>query len=250
MPYLKKGFSVLNLPEGIEFRKPFTYGPKQLRQIMEAKDSISFILSKQPTEDANVPACDIHDVLDRNEALRVLSQVASLNVAKHALAGTKKVGEEDIEVVNLELQQEDRLILQGCCSTYFTEDAEAAIAHNIIHVKDCGTIVPVFNNAPSGDEPFWLFYTTSSARKVAQVKPDEAIRGYWLNLIPEVTSTNRSYEILLNHPDAIKGINLIKAGMGIVYFVTNLDLQRGTHFAMPDHFYKAIKSALHAHGLM
>lgn len=252
MPYMKRGFTVVNMPEGIEFRKPFTYGPKQLRLIMKAKDSISFVLNESTKEDrAPVStSCDASDPLLSSEALRVLSEVVEKTVAERALGETHTIEEQDIEVINLQLQQEDRLILQGYCCKYFTEDAKKAFSQNLQHLEDCSTILPVLNDAPSGDEPFWLFYCTSSASKMARIKSDEIIPGFWLNLIPATSQGGRMYELLINHPDSIKGFNVIRSDMGIVYYTANLELQQGTNFAMPDCFHKTIISVLHAQGFM
>ena len=44
VPYLHGGFTVENLPQGINFKKPFHYDAKQLKAIMDNKDVIKFIL--------------------------------------------------------------------------------------------------------------------------------------------------------------------------------------------------------------
>ena len=93
MPYTKRVFTVLNMPEGISFRKPFTYGPKQLRLIiMNHKESISFVLNDSTRED-RVPgstSCDATYPLPTNEALRVLSPVEEKTVVERALGGRHK----------------------------------------------------------------------------------------------------------------------------------------------------------------
>ena len=39
VPYLKGGFSVIGLPEGIPFKKPYNYGAHQIKKIMESDSS-------------------------------------------------------------------------------------------------------------------------------------------------------------------------------------------------------------------
>ena len=58
------------------------------------------------------------------------------------------------------------------------------------------------------------------------------------------------YELLINHPESIKGFNVIRSDMGIVYFTANLELQQGTNFAMLDCFHKTITSVLHDQGFV
>lgn len=45
VPYLRGGFTVENLPDGIFFKKPFHYGTKQLQAIMEKKSEIKFVIT-------------------------------------------------------------------------------------------------------------------------------------------------------------------------------------------------------------
>ncbi|XP_028515150.1 general transcription factor II-I repeat domain-containing protein 1 [Exaiptasia diaphana] len=44
VPYLKGGFEVKGLPDGIAFKKPFMYGSKQIKRIIAAKVKYHFIL--------------------------------------------------------------------------------------------------------------------------------------------------------------------------------------------------------------
>ena len=47
MPYLKRGFQVEDLPENIEFKKPYYYGSVQLKKIILAQNEIKFKLDKK-----------------------------------------------------------------------------------------------------------------------------------------------------------------------------------------------------------
>ena len=47
MPYLKRGFQVEDLPENIEFKKPYCYGSVQLKKIILAQNEIKFKLDKK-----------------------------------------------------------------------------------------------------------------------------------------------------------------------------------------------------------
>ena len=47
MPYLKRGFQVEDLPENIEFKKPYCYGSVQLKKIILAQNEIMFKFDKE-----------------------------------------------------------------------------------------------------------------------------------------------------------------------------------------------------------
>lgn len=49
VPYLKGGFEVHGLPEGIPFKKPYSYGRIQLKQIMQHANNIHFTITPTPT---------------------------------------------------------------------------------------------------------------------------------------------------------------------------------------------------------
>ena len=49
MPYLKKNFEVQGLPDGIMFKKTFFYGALQCRSIMEAAETIVFVVTQPST---------------------------------------------------------------------------------------------------------------------------------------------------------------------------------------------------------
>ncbi|KAK3706999.1 hypothetical protein QZH41_014079 [Actinostola sp. cb2023] len=49
VPYEKGGFVVNHLPQGIEFKKPSSYGKKQIESIMVARDKIKFVILDETT---------------------------------------------------------------------------------------------------------------------------------------------------------------------------------------------------------
>jgi hypothetical protein len=262
VPYLKGDFTVLNMPDGIDFRRPYSYGLKQIQTIMEAKDKIKFVvnlenLSSSSPDLASNSQDDLEGLqqntitLSNTEALSLLEKVTDKSVAEKVLAAANgKIEEEDIDVINLNLTQEERLRLQGSqCLNLFTKDALMSFKQNMAHNQEDGVILPVFNDAPRGDEPFLLFYATSSAKKVAKLKGDESVDGYWLDLMTG-EQVDKKYKLLTNHPDRITGKNIIESDAGFLYFSMTLELKRGTTFNMPHHFNDTVTSVLCRNGFI
>lgn len=129
VPYLRGGFTVENLPEGIHFKKPFHYGAKQLKAIMDNKDVIKFTTRSVSTT--------IHEARETcnptpSEILDLLSKVVDRNTADRAVNMIEKIVEEEVEVTNLALDQDERLLLNEC-SQFFYADAWHAVGANIQH---------------------------------------------------------------------------------------------------------------------
>ena len=72
------------------------------------------------------------------------------------MAMPKKIEEVDIEVINLNLTQEERVVLYSCCKQYMTEDAWLAVGQNMTHIHEIKPLMlPVYTEA---EEKFWLLY--------------------------------------------------------------------------------------------
>ena len=124
----------------------------------------------------------------------------------------------DVEVVELRLDQEERLRLNEY-SFYFEDDAWLAVGANIQHSTEAqGLIVPVFTE--SEDEKFWLFYTIQNPSKLVKASFTYKIKGYWLDL-----QGQSNYKLLNNHQDYVTIANLIKNGpCGPLYFLQGVEI--------------------------
>ena len=147
VPYLRGGFTVENLPDGIFFKKPFHYGTKQLQAIMEKKSEIKFVI----TSNANVNLQSNRDFIPSptqpETVVTLLSRIVDRQCAERVVRLSDKITEQDVEVVELRLDQEERLRLNEY-SFYFEDDAWLAVGANIQHSTEAqGLIVPVFTES-------------------------------------------------------------------------------------------------------
>ena len=67
--------------------------------------------------------------------VNLLSKVVGQEIAERAIRMTKKLFEENVEVVSLSLNQEERLLLNQCVN-FFGDDAWHAVGANIRHSSD------------------------------------------------------------------------------------------------------------------
>ena len=163
VPYLKGGFDVVGMPEGIEFKKPYNYCAHQLRKIMESSGDIAFIIneSEESHETTSFPPSD-EIFMERVRSL--LQKIAGLDSAKKALQDEgEKILEEDVEVVNLTLTDEEKAVLYTCGSEYFSPDAWLAVGHNMQHTTCANELVlPIYTES---EEKFWLFLSTRNRQR-------------------------------------------------------------------------------------
>ena len=236
VPYLHGGFTVENLPDGIIFKKPFHYGTKQLQAIMEKKSKIKFVIN------TNVNLQSSRDVTPsatcREKIVTLLSRIVDKECAERVVALCDKIKEQDVEVVELRLDQEERLNLNEC-SCYFEDDAWLAVSANIQHSTEAqGLIVPVL--AESEDEEFWLFYSIQNPSKLVKGSSAYKLKGYWLD-----QEGQSNYKLLNNHQDVVTIANLIKNGpYGPLYFSQRIEISDDQHFNIPEVFNNAILAAL------
>jgi hypothetical protein len=235
VPYLHGGFTVENLPEGIHFKKPFHYGAKQLKAIMENKDVIKFNIQSVPTTTC---ASDETTNPRPSEILDLLSKLVDRNTAERAVNMMTRIVEEEVEVVNVTLDQGERLLLNEC-SQFFDVDAWHAVGANIQHASETqGLIEPVCPE--SADEDFLVFYTVENPSKFVKAPENYKLKGYWLNL-----EEQSKYKLLRGHQDSVKILNLIKNGAyGPLYFLTDMNISDDQYFYIPEVFDRAIHAAL------
>ena len=206
VPYLKGGFEVIGMPEGIEFKKPYNYGAHQIKSIMEAADSISFLI-QDPEEllESNTLSSSTVTSNDNNmESIkRLLEKIVGSESAEKVLKNaTEKIPEEDVEVINLHLTEDEKLILYASCEKYFSPDGWLAVGHNLKHSSSSkDLLLPVYTEA---EEKFWLFLVNEKPSRIAKSLFTTRIKGRWLNL-----EANGQYSIL-NKSDSILGKNIIR----------------------------------------
>ena len=162
MPYLKKNFEVQGLPDGIIFEKPFCYGALQCSSIMEAAETIVFVVTQPSTAEKSqnqVITSAPHSVsADVPLLVNVVKKVASDVNVDDVISGKRILKEEEINVEDCVLDQEERLTLYRNCRKFFHRDAWTAVGHN---TRDCSRsprdlISPSYTE--DEDEDFWLFY--------------------------------------------------------------------------------------------
>lgn len=236
MPYLHGGFIVENLPDGICFKKPFHYGTKQLQAIMEKKNEIKFVINTNVNLQSNRDV--VHSATQPETIVNLLSRIVDRDCAERVVRLSEKIKEQDVEVVELRLDQEERLRLNEC-SFYFEDDAWLAVGANIQHSTETqGLIVPVFTE--SDDEKFWLFYTIQNPSKLVKASFTYKLKGYWLDLQDQT-----NYKLLNNHQDSVTIANLIKNGpYGPLYFLQRMEISDAQYFNIPEVFKSAILAAL------
>ena len=147
VPYQKGGFKVEGLPDQLIFKKPYHYGALQRRNIMLAEKTIKFILESE--EYGSIPVAD-------EPVRQLLTKIAGANAAECSLRreSPQKIEESDVEVINLELLEEEKILLYSRCKPNFTEDAWVAVGKNMKHSQEeKPLILPVYTEA---EERFWL----------------------------------------------------------------------------------------------
>ena len=127
VPYLKGGFEIEGLPEDLSFKKPFMYGRKQIRRIMEVKDGIIFHAketSAAATTTLETSVDDTQKNTEQDDILRTaLQKIVGRDIARNSLEGKHLIKEDEVEVLNLVLTSSENWIVQTCGIKYFEPDA-------------------------------------------------------------------------------------------------------------------------------
>lgn len=91
MPYLKGGFTVSGLPDGIPFKKPSSYGKDQVDAIMKFQDNIKFHV--EPRGDS------FSNSRDDGVLQGVLRKIIEENLVIEVISGRRSIKESDLEVL-------------------------------------------------------------------------------------------------------------------------------------------------------
>ncbi len=240
MPYLRGGFEVHGLPEGITFKKPYNYGRHQLKQIMLAADSIHFSINStnEPEDQTEENPSDAVHADDNVKAL--LSKIGGTEAANRALDGGQ-IMEEEVEVVDLNLSPAERLTLYALCLQFFSPDAWLSVGANIKHSDEAKSLLlPLYTTAK---EQFWLFHTVSKPTRIMKSVNSTKIRGHWLDL-----RADGSYHVLPDG-DHVIGKNIIRTAHGPLYFECTLSLESEEPYNLPLAVRSVILTTLHQAGL-
>lgn len=262
VPYEKGGFTVKDLPPGIDFKKPSSYGKKQIELIMAAREKITFEVlpgSTNQCDDGNVADSETgirEDKLPPNQDLitSTLSALVGEGIAKLA-SKTTPIDEKDVEVENLSLDQDQRLTLYASCRSFFTCDAWLAIGGNIKWEEPQmpGIILSTYTGEHE-DQDYWLFYTEEKLRKIKSISPNATIGGLWLDLKKDTTDDSLIYRVL-PQCHKIYGKNIIKSEHGPLYYFHHFDISTSPQvteqlFTMPKLLHHAIISILTLSGII
>ena len=245
VPYLKGGFEIHGLPEGIIFKKPYNYGRLQLRQIMLAADKIYFTVANNQPHSDEPDGCLAEsgpsNPQPTGDILPVLTKIAGGDVAKRALDGQGQIEEADVEVVDLCLSATEKLTLYASCSPFFSPDAWLSVGVNMKHSDDASSLVlPIYTTA---DEPFWLFHTISKPSRIMKAVSTTKIRGHWLDL-----QDDASYSVINN--DTVLGKNIIRTAHGPLYFEFTVNVDPEFSFHLPVAVRSVILATLRQAGLI
>jgi len=241
VPYLRGGFEVHGLPEGITFKKPYNYGRHQLKQIMLAADSIYFMIvsTNEPEDQPEENPSDAVSAADDN-VQALLSKIGGTEAANRALDGGQ-IMEEEVEVVDLNLSPAERLTLYALCLQFFSPDAWLSVGANIKHSDEAKSLLlPIYTTAK---EQFWLFQTVSKPTRIMKSVTTTKIRGHWLDL-----RADGSYCVLPNG-DQVTGKNIIRTAHGPLYFECNLSLESEEPYHLPTAIRSVILTTLLKAGL-
>lgn len=240
VPYLKGGFKVEGLPDGIPFRKPYRYGALQCKKIMSVAKDVKFVLNDNGTESLDVETSGpnpLKKTITMEAVKQLLTKIAGTQAAENAINSLeKKIEEEDVEVVNLLLTEEERILLYSSCKDFFTDDAWLAVGENLKHCNDIKKIVlPIYTEA---DERFWLFHTVAKPSFIQKCRPFTKIKGHWMDLRP-----SGDYDVL-SEQIYLLGKNIVHTLHGPLYFITDDSFHQTSAYNLPVDCRNAINNAL------
>ena len=201
---------------------------------MESADDIRFVLDTSSHETDSFQVLNMPDegTCEAEGNIRnFLTKIARSEAAERVFSDSlQKVKEEEVEVMDLQLTEEERLLLHSC-SQYFFPDAWLAVGQNMQHSENIeNLLLPVYTTA---DERFWLFRSNDKPCRIARCVFSTKIRGQWLNL-----QSNGTYSFVQN--DTITGKSLIRSAHGPLYF----RMKRYDNFVLPDEMRNTILKLL------
>jgi membrane-bound lytic murein transglycosylase len=157
---------------------------------------------------------------------RVLCKILGEDEANNVLHCRKIASEENVEVMDLTLNQNERLILY----LFFSQDAWCSVGSNINHRSEAtGIILPVYNVT---DDPYWLFYFPGNLNVVLNAQSTTTITGYWLDTCDD---EKHLYQLMSNR-STIVGRNIIRTDHGPLYYICDSELSFDATWRIPPIF--------------
>eukprot|EP00112_Aurelia_sp_Birch-Aquarium-sp1_P007290 Seg1794.2 transcript_id=Seg1794.2/GoldUCD/mRNA.D3Y31 product="General transcription factor II-I repeat domain-containing protein 1" protein_id=Seg1794.2/GoldUCD/D3Y31 len=256
VPYLRKGFRVEGLPDGVPFRKPCDYGANQIKLIMKARDSIKFIvLNEIPTDEIQMEVAATEEEIEPVaaeipfKAVTGVLRLVSEERAKDAHFNGNLIREEELEVVNFKMRcGELEELLEGS-SYLFHEDALANLKANIAALAEKkGILLPVYTTSKSN---FWLFFFDGKLEDIENLfRAGESVPGLWLHKIGKKDSKRYKLKeastlVSINKENVIKD----KRNRSIIsYEITGFTL--GSTVTVDDDFSESVFTSLAADGFL
>ncbi len=177
------------LPDGIKFRKPCDYGAKKIREIMNTKDEIKFIIiDETPTDEIQMEVATTEEEMGFVAAKMPFKAVAGVlrlvteERAKDANFNGNLIREEQLEVVSFNIRSgEVGELLEGS-SYLFHEDASSSLKANVEALEEKkANLLPTYMTAKSN---FWLFFFDGKLADVENLfRAGENVPGFWLHKI-------------------------------------------------------------------
>ncbi|XP_046855994.1 general transcription factor II-I repeat domain-containing protein 1-like [Xenia sp. Carnegie-2017] len=147
VPYLKGGFTVTGLPEGITFKKPSQYGIKQISNMKNAQN-IHFKIIESPQVEKvlteNRKYSDQERECYRSVLKKVVFEEAKVSMC---LIRNKLIEECDLVVTDVDLTKSELDLLTGKLKNFFKPDAFATLIANCKSSRTHeGYILPVYTD--------------------------------------------------------------------------------------------------------
>ena len=244
------------LPDGVPFRKPCDYGAKQIREIMNAKDEIKFIIiNETPTDEIQMEVATIEEEIGSVAAKTPFKAVAGVlrlvteERAKDAHFNGNLIREEELEVVSFNMCFEELDELLECSSYLFYEDALSSLKANVEVLEEKKAILLLtYTTAKSN---FWLFFFDGKLEDVENLfQAGKSVPGLWLHKTGKKDSMR--YKLKDTSTVAtIKRDNVIKdkKNDSILHYETS-GLTLGSTVTVDDDFCKSVLSSLAADGFL
>ncbi|XP_028403475.1 uncharacterized protein LOC114526156 isoform X2 [Dendronephthya gigantea] len=248
VPYLKKGFTVTGLPNGIEFRKPNNYGEEKVKAIMNAQEGIVFQLEPEPSITHSDPAVTEEIDPQQAELQHILCKVVDQEKALQVVTDQICIEESDMEVTDLALTDMEYNLLTTNYRNCFTEDALTALAANYKSFSNHkGYILPVYTDT---EDAYWLFYFPDKMSDLLNQHSQQQIWGYWLN----ATEDKLTFKLIMSkNKVSIDTLNIITKennSSSFLFLQKTLLLKTKTTVNLPEPFHDQIYAILNEYGFI
>lgn len=245
VPYLRGGFEVTGLPDGIPFKKPTAYGTKTIQELMKNAEKIQFKIAEKQVGFTS----SRQELITAKQTAyyRVLGKIIDSDKIPGCLSRDVLITEQDLEVSNLDLLASEFHVLVTDLNDHFEKDAMISLIANYQSgLTHKGYHLPVYTDT---EEPYWLFYHPGSSSEIEKLLPEDRIWGYWL----DKTSTKMEYKLLLSNEKAcITALNVVccDGELGSLRLKQNISVCDGATIVVPVDFDSSILTCLDEQGFL